>query len=93
MLLLALLLQTSVPPPDISLGVRVRARSVEIQRKGNAQLKVVAKPDGGSSVATRVEPRGSGRTKLRNVAVDIRGEARLARPATPERGTETRQPE
>ena len=82
MLLSLMLLQAAVasPPlalPDIELNVRGRARSVEIEQKGEATLEVTAEPDAGSQVEVRVAPKAAGRTKLRNVEVDIQAEARI----------------
>jgi uncharacterized protein (DUF58 family) len=63
--------------PDIELNVRARARSVTIERKGEAKLEVRAEPDAGSRVEVRVEPLPEGRTELRNVEVNVRAEARI----------------
>jgi hypothetical protein len=63
--------------PDIELSVRARARSVEIARKGEAALEVHAEPDAGSRTEVRVEPLPEGRTRLRNVEVNVRAEARI----------------
>jgi hypothetical protein len=69
--------QAGAPLPDIELNIHARARSVEIEQKGEAKLEIVAEPDAGSRVDVRVEPRSNGRTSLRNVQVDIKGEARI----------------
>ena len=79
-MILFLLLQAAAPAPalpDIELNIRARARSVEIQQKGEAKLEVRADPDAGSVVEARVEPEGRGAAKLRNVQVNVRGEARI----------------
>jgi hypothetical protein len=73
-----LLLQAAAQPaPDIELNIRARARSVEIERKGEAKLQVRAEPDAGSRVEARVEPLPEGRASLRTVEVDVRAEARI----------------
>ena len=86
-MLIALLLQAA-PAPDIELNIHARARSVEIQQRGQAKLVVTAEPDGGSEVRSEVTPRAEGRTRLRNVDVHIRAEIRIAdpqqKPAEPE---------
>ena len=87
MLFYLLLQSAAAPPADIQIDINARARSVEIERKGEAELTVRAEPDGGSLVEARAEPAAEGRTKLRNVEVKVRGEARIAPPAqihTPE---------
>ena len=79
--------------PDIELGIRARARSVEIERKGEAKLEVRAEPDAGSRVEVRVEPSARGRTRLRNVEVEVRAEARLGSGAEIRAGVETDAPQ
>ena len=74
MLSLLLLLQAANPAPDIELNIRARARSVEIRQKGEAKLEVRGDVDG-SGVEAKVTPPAEGRTKLRNVTVDIRAAA------------------
>jgi uncharacterized protein (DUF58 family) len=82
MLALALLLQAAAGQPDIELNVRATARSVEIERKGEARLEVHAEPEaGGSGVRTSVTPKTEGRTSLRNVRADIHAAITLADPA------------
>jgi hypothetical protein len=79
MLSLLILLQamSAEPRPDIELDIRARARSVQIEQKGEARLELRAEPDAGSRVEARVTPKAAGRTKLRNVDVAIHGEARI----------------
>ena len=82
MLLSLILLQAAAAPaspplPDIELNVRARARSVEIEQKGQATLEMTAEPDAGSRVEARVAPKAAGKTRLRNVQVDIHAEARI----------------
>ena len=59
--------------------MRVQARQVTIEKQGEASLTVRASPDAGSRVDVRA-PAANGRKTLRNVAVDITAEARLADP-------------
>jgi hypothetical protein len=76
MLLSVLLLQAAAnPAPDIELNVHIRAKSVEIERKGEARLEVRAEPDGGSRVQSDVRPASKGATSLKNVEIDIHAEA------------------
>jgi hypothetical protein len=76
MIISLLLLQAAAQQaPDIELNVRARARSVEIEQKGEAKLEV--RGGEGSRVEARVAPKAEGRTRLRNVTVDVRAEARL----------------
>ncbi|PAX07116.1 hypothetical protein [Sphingomonas lenta] len=71
--------------PDIELRATARARSVEIERAGEASLTVRSDPPGGDVVDVRA-PRADGRRRLRDVRVDVVAEARIAdpqeRPAT-----------
>jgi hypothetical protein len=71
-----LIAQAAAPPtaPDIELNLGLRARSVSIERKGEARLDV--RGDGpGNRVEVRVEPKAEGRTRLRNVSVDVHARA------------------
>lgn len=77
-LLLILAQAAQAPPPDIALDIRVSARSVRIQRDGEASLVVRAGPD---SVVAVEAPDAEGRRRLRNVEVRINAEARIADPA------------
>jgi hypothetical protein len=80
MITLALLLQAgAAQAPDIELFAQARARSVTIEKQGNASLTVRAEPDGGSVVDVRA-PKANGRKTLRNVVVDIHAKARIAEP-------------
>jgi hypothetical protein len=84
-MLLALLLLQAAPPapaaqlPDIELDIRAHAREVRIVREGAASLEVRAGPDGGNIVHVDA-PVAAGRTRMRNVGVEIRAEARIADP-------------
>lgn len=75
MILLPLLVQaTAAPPPDIELNLSARARSVTIERKGEAKLEVRGEGPG-NRVDVKVEPKAEGRTELRDVTVDVHAEA------------------
>ena len=60
--------------PDIELNVNLRARSMTIERAGEAKLKVRGEGPG-NRVDVRVEPKAEGRTELRDVTVDLRVQA------------------
>lgn len=66
--------------PDIELQANVRARSVSIEKQGEAKLTVTTSPDGGNVVDVRA-PKANGRGELRNVEVQVRAEARIGDPA------------
>ena len=71
---LALLQAAPTAAPDIELNIHARARSVTIRQKGEARLEVRGEGPG-NRVEVRVEPKPDGRTKLRNVTVDVHAEA------------------
>ena len=78
--MLALLLMAQAASPDIQFGARIEARSVTIEKKGEAKLEVRADPDGGSLVKVEA-PKANGSKTLRNVRIEIDAEARIADPA------------
>ncbi|HEX8064745.1 MAG TPA: hypothetical protein VF535_16225 [Allosphingosinicella sp.] len=89
-----LLAQSAVPPqaPDIELNLSLRARSVSIERKGEASLEV--RGDGpGNRVDVKVEPKAEGRTELRNVTVDVHAEASVQAGVKIDAGAETGTPQ
>ena len=96
-MLLALLIAAQAaapaPAPDIALDVRVQARELRIDQRGQATLELRASPDGGT--AQNVDkPEANGRRRLRNVDVRVQAEARIADPAaTPTTATETQSPQ
>jgi uncharacterized protein (DUF58 family) len=94
-MLLALVLQAAAPQslPDIELNVSARARSVEIEPKGEATLHVRAEPNAGSRAQVRVDPLPEGRTSLRDVRVEVRAEARLGEGAQVNAQGETAAPQ
>jgi len=84
MLSILILLQaaTSQRLPDVELNARVRARSVTIEKQGNASLTVSTSPDGGGNIVDVGAPKANGRRTLRNVEVGVRAEARIADPGS-----------
>ena len=80
MMLLLILAQAATAAPDIELNATIRARSVTIEKQGNASLTVTTSPDGGNLVDVRA-PKANGRKKLRNVEVTVDAKARIADPA------------
>ena len=73
---LAVLQAAAAQAPDIELNLNLRARSVTIEKKGEARLAVRGEGPG-NRVDVRVEPKAEGRTELRNVTVDVHAEASL----------------
>ncbi len=87
---LALLQAAAQTPPDIQLDASVSVRRVRIERQGEARLEV----QGGEGSVVSVEaPETGGRTRLRNVNVRIRAEARIADPLENRPEPETPEPE
>jgi hypothetical protein len=77
-MLLSIVLQSAaLPPPDLQLVARVRARDVRIERKGEARLEVTGSQ---GSLVQVDSPKAGGRSRLRNVEVTVRAEARVADP-------------
>ena len=93
MLIALMLLQAANAAPDVQIDIRARARSVEIQQKGEAKLEVRAEPDGGTQVQAQVRPANRGATRLRNVEVNIHAEASVAGPAEIRAEAETGTPQ
>jgi hypothetical protein len=90
-MILFLLLQAAEPLPDIELDLRARARSVEIERKGEARIELRgAEP--GTRLDARVEPPAEGRTRLRNVTVRVHARASVGQGAKVEAEAETPAP-
>lgn len=88
--MLLLILAQAAPPPDIELDIRASARSVRIERSGEASLEVRAGPD---SVVAVEAPDAEGRRRLRNVEIRVKAEARIADPAARPRPQEPPQPQ
>lgn len=91
MLLALLLAQAATSLPDIEINATVRARSLTIQKRGDAHLTIRAEPEGANVVDVQA-PRANGRKTIRNVAVDVRAEARIADPAINLEATATSPP-
>lgn len=72
-----LLMQAAAQLPDIEIGATVKAHSLTIQKNGEASLAVRSAPDGEHVVEVHA-PKANGRKTIRNVAVDVRAEARIA---------------
>ncbi len=79
MLFLLLLQAASAQAPDIELNANIRARSVTIEKQGNASLKVTTNPEGGNVVDIEA-PKANGRKTLRNLNARVRAEARIGDP-------------
>lgn len=73
-MLLPILLQAAAQAPDIELDLSLSARSVTIERKGEARLEVRGEGPG-NRVEVKVEPKAQGRAELRDVTVDVHAEA------------------
>jgi hypothetical protein len=71
---LALLQAAATQAPDIELNLNLRAKSVRIDKKGEARLEVRGEGPG-NRVDVKVEPKAEGRTELRTVTVDIHAQA------------------
>ena len=80
--MLLLLLLQAAQAPDIQLNANIRARSVTIEKQGDAKLTVTTSPDGGNVVDVQA-PKANGRKQLRNVEVNVRAEARIVDPQQP----------
>ncbi len=74
MIIAILLAQTA---PDIELTARVRAKSVAIERRGEASLTVSSQPAGNNLVDVTAPP-SNGPARRHDVVVDLRAEARIA---------------
>jgi hypothetical protein len=91
-MLIAFLLQAAAPAPDIVLDATVAARSVTIQKQGEASLTVRTNPDGGGNLVKVEAPRANGRKTIKNVRVDVHAEANIADPRQNRPAVETPQP-
>ena len=91
-MLLTILLFQAASAPDIQIGAEVRARSLTIEKKGDARLTLRTEPDGGNVVDVEA-PKANGRKTIRNVNVSVRAEGRIADPLSPDVRVETSQPQ
>jgi hypothetical protein len=74
-----LLLAAQSAAPDIELNASLRARSVTVEKRGDAKLAVSTSPEGANLVDVEA-PKANGRATVRNVTVNVRAEARIADP-------------
>ena len=79
MILALMLLQAAAPPPDIEFHATVRARSLTIEKRGNASLTVTTDPPGKPLIDIRA-PKANGRKHIRNPVITVDFEARIADP-------------
>jgi hypothetical protein len=89
MMVLALaILQSAapLPPADIELRARVTARSLTIEKKGEARVTVMGN---GQNVVDVRAPKANGRTRIANPAVTVDIEARVADPLDEDSSTST----
>ena len=97
MIWLTMLLQAAQPAPtaapDIELNLRLTARSVRIEQKGEAKLEVRAGPDAGSQARAVVTPPARGQSELKDVTVEVRAEARIGDQQQNQEGSETGSPQ
>lgn len=64
-------------PADIELRATVRARSMTIEKQGNAQVQVTAD---GQNIVSVEAPKANGRKRINNPVVNVNIEARIADP-------------
>jgi hypothetical protein len=92
MLLVLALLQAASQAPDIEIGAKIHARSVTIEKKGEAHLKVHTDPDAGGNIVDVQAPKANGSKTLKNVEISVRAEAHIADPGQNKAEVETPQP-
>jgi hypothetical protein len=72
------LLQVAASAPDIAFNATIRARSLTIQKQGEARLTVTAD---GENVVDVQAPKANGRKRIANPEIKVKVEARIADPA------------
>ncbi len=72
-------LQAVSTPPDIELRATVRARSLTIEKQGDARVSVTGN---GRNLVDVEAPRANGRKTIRNPEIKVNIEARIADPLT-----------
>jgi hypothetical protein len=77
--ILLALAQSAAPPADIEFNAAVRARSLTIEKRGQASLTVKTDPEGENVIDVQA-PRANGRKRIANPVVTVRVEARIADP-------------
>lgn len=80
------MLQAAASPADIELRATVRARSLVIEKKGDANLTITAN---GQNVIDIRAPKANGRKRISNPVVDVNVEARIADPNLPHEPQDT----
>lgn len=75
------MLQAAASPADIELRATVRARSLVIEGKGDANLTITAN---GQNVIDIRAPEANGRKRISNPVVHVNVEARIADPKLPQ---------
>jgi len=88
--LLLALLQAAAAPPDIAFQATVRARSLTIEKQGEARLTVTG--DGRNLVDVQA-PRANGRRRIANPLITVNVEARIADPAVASDQSQDQPPE
>lgn len=83
------LLQAAAPLPDIEFRATVRARSLTIEKHGEARLTLSAD---GRNVVDVQAPRADGRKRIANPVVTVNVEARIADPTNPKDQSQARPP-
>ena len=76
MTLLLLMALQAASPPDIEFRATVRARSLVIEKAGNAQVRVT----GGEELVAIEGPKANGRKRINNPVFNVDIEARIAAP-------------
>ena len=74
------LLQAASPPADLEFHATVRARSLTIEKQGEARLTLNAD---GRNVVDVQAPKANGRKTIPNPVVTVNVEARIRDPAAP----------
>lgn len=81
MMLFLLLALQAAPPPDIELRATVRARSLTIEKAGEASVVVTAN---GQNLVSVEGPKGNGRKRIANPNFKVNIEARIVDPPPPQ---------
>jgi len=85
MIFLMLAAQATATLPDIELKADVRARSVTVEKQGEARLSLTTQPEGANIIDVQA-PKANGRKTLRNVRINVRAEARIGDPQQARQG-------
>jgi hypothetical protein len=79
MIFLMIAAQAAATLPDIEFKADVRARSLTVEKQGEARLSLTTEPEGENIIDVQA-PKANGRKTLRNVRVNVRAEARIGDP-------------